>query len=99
MPPAFSTTCVIWLTALPPAGTSSRTVMEYDTLGTLATTAPSAVGSLFVRPIVPCQNGMGGSVARPRGAADPPPQNARAAVTTSSTTVGSGMRVLSIRRW
>src|SRR5690606_37788516 len=41
-PPAFSTTWVIWLTALPPAGTSSRTVMEYDTLGTLATaTAPS----------------------------------------------------------
>jgi len=28
MPPAFSTTWVIWLTARPPAGTSSRTVIE-----------------------------------------------------------------------
>ncbi|MCP9982894.1 hypothetical protein [Actinomadura madurae] len=50
MPPAFSTTWVIWLTARPPAGTSSRTVMEYDTLGTLATTAaPFAPGPSHVR--------------------------------------------------
>ena len=32
-PPACSTAAVSWLTALPRAGTSSRTVMEYETLG------------------------------------------------------------------
>ena len=45
MPPACSTACVSWLTALPRAGTSSRTVIEYEMLGTL--------GWLLTAPIVP----------------------------------------------
>ena len=36
-PPACSTAVVSWLTDAPPAGTSSRTVIEYDTDGTALT--------------------------------------------------------------
>ena len=36
IPPASSTAWVSWLTAFPRAGTSSRMVMEYEMLGTLA---------------------------------------------------------------
>ena len=41
IPPACSTAWVSWLTALPRAGTSSRTVMEYEMLGTV--TMPAIV--------------------------------------------------------
>ena len=36
-PPACSTAVVSLLTAVPPAGTSSRTVIEYETLGKAVT--------------------------------------------------------------
>ena len=36
-PPTCSTAVVSWLTEAPPAGTSSRTVIEYDTEGTVLT--------------------------------------------------------------
>ena len=36
-PPACSTAVVSWLTEAPPAGTSSRTVIEYETEGTALT--------------------------------------------------------------
>ncbi|GAA2674759.1 hypothetical protein GCM10009864_52390 [Streptomyces lunalinharesii] len=35
-PPEDSTAVVSWLTAVPLAGTSSRTVIEYETLGAVA---------------------------------------------------------------
>ncbi|GAA3061012.1 hypothetical protein GCM10020000_50170 [Streptomyces olivoverticillatus] len=38
-PPEDSTAVVSWLTAVPPAGTSSRTVIEYETLGAVAMAA------------------------------------------------------------
>ena len=44
-PPACSTAVVSWLTAAPPAGTSSRTVIEYDTEGTALT------GPILSRPM------------------------------------------------
>ena len=37
-PPEDSTAVVSWLTAVPLAGTSSRTVIEYETLGAVAMT-------------------------------------------------------------
>jgi hypothetical protein len=44
-PPEDSTAVVIELTALPVAGTSSRTVIEFETLGTVA------MGRSFFRPL------------------------------------------------
>ncbi len=41
-PPEDSTAVVIALTALPVAGTSSRTVIELETLGTVAIDVPSS---------------------------------------------------------
>jgi hypothetical protein len=38
---------VTWLTALPRAGTSIRTVIEFDTLGTVAIDVPSLVRALI----------------------------------------------------
>ena len=46
MPPAASTTLVSWLTAVPPAGTTSRTVIEYETDGveTMSTSWQTTIG-------------------------------------------------------
>ena len=44
-PPADSTAVVSWLTACPPAGTSSRTVIEYDTEGAGTHPDASAIGA------------------------------------------------------
>src|SRR5918992_2519892 len=54
--PVCSTTWVIWLTAMPPAGASSRIVIEYDTLGTLVMLALpfGHVGRRDYRPLGRC---------------------------------------------
>ncbi|GAA0453536.1 hypothetical protein GCM10010361_17050 [Streptomyces olivaceiscleroticus] len=63
-PPEDSTAVVSWLTAVPLAGTSSRTVIEYETLGAVAMAdflcfrlfpyaLPQELGCPAHRPIVP----------------------------------------------